>query len=508
MSDTNPTQIHPTGEATGFIPTPGDKGKPITVIGTNSIRAGFDATCLQQALNARSAPGVTDLVLNPDAHAGYGAPVGCVLTSPTHVYPGPVGVDIKCSMSFLQLDLPEDELKDKTVRRALIDAIVERTPTGAGRGQRSARKARKVGEELGFLVATEGASPAVCRALGIPQEWAERCEDAAHVGHDDTKDALATRLDQLMKAGRFHNFAEKISQLGSYGGGNHFGECEIVRLADNDRAKRAGEVFGLRDKCAGFLSHCGSRGFGHMLASGQFHALQQKFAAWDIPLPGQDKELVYAPLGTPEADAYLDDMALGANFATVNHLLINALVLEAFQEVIPGVKGSLVYFISHNIARRELLPDGRGGFAGEGWVHRKGATRAFPAGHPSLKDTPFATTGHPILLPGNPTAGSVIMVADAGAEKSAYSVNHGAGRAMGRKMADRTLDQKTVDDEFVANDILTNCRQYPKDEAPAAYKDFDAVLDSVKSAGLATKVARLKARFVIKDSDASLKGAA
>src|SRR6185503_17667630 len=158
MSTTNPTQIHATGEATGFIPAPGGKGKPITVIGTNSIRAGFDATCLQQALNARSAPGVTDLVLNPDAHAGYGAPVGCVLTSATHVYPGPVGVDIKCSMSFLQLDLPEDELLDKPVRRALIDAILERTPTGAGRGQRSARKARKVGEELGFMVATEGAS--------------------------------------------------------------------------------------------------------------------------------------------------------------------------------------------------------------------------------------------------------------------------------------------------------------------------------------------------------------
>jgi tRNA-splicing ligase RtcB len=505
---TNPTQIHVTGEATGFIPAPADQGKPITVIGTNSIRAGFDATCLQQALNARSAPGVTDLVLNPDAHAGYGAPVGCVLTSATHVYPGPVGVDIKCSMSFLQLDLPGDALKDKPVRRALIDAIVERTPTGAGRGQRSARKARKVGEELGFLVATEGASATVCRAVGIPPEWAAHCEDAAHVGHDDTKDSLTTRLDQLIKAGRFHNFAEKISQLGSYGGGNHFGECEIVRLADDPRAREAAAVFGLRDQCAGFLSHCGSRGFGHALASGQFRALQQKFATWDIPLPGDDKELVYAPLGTPEANAYLDDLALGANFATVNHLLINALVLEAFQEVIPGVKGSLVYFISHNIARRELLADGHGGFAGEGWVHRKGATRAFPAGHPALRETPFATTGHPILLPGNPTAGSVIMVADSGAEKSAYSVNHGAGRAMGRKAADRALDQKTVDDEFIANDILTNCRQYPKDEAPAAYKNFDAVLGSVKAAGLATEVARLQARFVIKDSDASLKGAA
>jgi len=135
------------------------------------------------------------------------------------------------------------------------------------------------------------------------------------------------------------------------------------------------------------------------------------------------------------------------------------LVFEAFEELIPGVKGSLVYFISHNIARKELLPDGRGGFVGEGWVHRKGATRAFPAGHPSLKETLFAETGHPILLPGNPCAGSVIMVADPGAEKSAYSVNHGAGRCMGRKAADRALDQKTVDDEFTTNDILTNCRR-------------------------------------------------
>src|SRR5437868_9147813 len=199
MTDTNPTQIHPTGEATGFIPAPGDHGKPITVNGTNSIRAGFDATCLQQALNARSAPGATDLVLNPDAHAGYGAPVGCVLTSPTHIYPGPVGVDIKCSMSFLQLDLPADQVADRTVRRALIDAILERTPTGPGRGQRSARKARKVGEALGIKAVTDGASMEVCHALGIPIDWAERCEDAAHVGHDGSRGAVAARLDWLLR---------------------------------------------------------------------------------------------------------------------------------------------------------------------------------------------------------------------------------------------------------------------------------------------------------------------
>ena len=508
MTTENPIQVQATGEATGFIPAAGSKGKPITVIGTEPIRAGFDATCLQQAVNARSAPGVTDLVLNPDGHAGYVAPIGCVLVSPTHIYPGPVGVDIKCSMSFLQLDLPADQIQDKPLRRAIINAIMERTPTGPGRGQRSVKKARKVDAELGFVVATEGASPAVCSALGIPEDWPARCEDACHVGHDGTEEALALRLDQLRKTGRFSSFAEKITQLGSYGGGNHFGECEVVQVADKGRARAAAAVFGLRDGCIGFLSHCGSRGFGYALANGQFHVLQQKFALWDIPLPGNDRELVYAPLDTPEADAYLDDMALGGNFATVNHLLINALVLEAFQEVLPGVKGTLVYYISHNIARKELLPDGAGGFRGEGWVHRKGATRAFPAGHPALRDTLFASTGHPILLPGNPTAGSSIMVAEPGAVISCYSVNHGAGRARGRKAAIRELDQKTVDEEFVKSDILTNCRRYPRDEAPAAYKDFDAVLDSVKLAGLASEVARLKARFVIKDADESLKGAA
>jgi tRNA-splicing ligase RtcB len=277
--------------------------------------------------------------------------------------------------------------------------------------------------------------------------------------------------------------------------GNHFGECEVVHVEDNDRAQKVSERFGLKDGHVAFLSHCGSRGIGHNLASGQFKALQRHFEKWNIPLPGDDRELVYAPLGTPEADAYIDDMSLGANFATVNHLLINALVLEAFQEIIPGVKGKLVYFISHNIARKEVVNNHIS------WVHRKGATRAFPAGHHELKGTIYENTGHPILLPGNPQAGSAVMVADEGAAISCYSVNHGAGRTLGRKRAIRELDQATVNQSFEDADILSNCRNYPKDEAPAAYKDFDEVLRSVKSAGLATEVARLKARFVIKDGD-------
>lgn len=489
-------EMIPTGEATAILPTTGSSTKPITVIGTEAIRNTFDDMCLQQAINSRMAPGVTDLVLNPDAHCGYGAPVGCAMVSPTHVYPGPVGVDIKCSMSLLQLDLPADQIIDRPIRRAIINAICERTPTGAGRGQRHALKSRPVSEQLGLQVMVEGASEDVCNQLGIPAEWAERCEDSFHVGHDESRDALAIRMERHLEVGYFrHKFPGKMKQLGSYGGGNHFGECEVVELCDKERARKAADTFGLKDGHVAFLSHCGSRGIGHNLAMGQFKALQEKFARWDIPLPGRDRELVYAPLGTSEANDYLDDMALGANFATVNHLLINALILEAFQEVLPGVTGQLVYFISHNIARKEIVDNK------PSWVHRKGATRAFPAGHHALKGTLYEETGHPILLPGNPQAGSAVMVANEGAAISCYSVNHGAGRALGRKRAIRELDQATVDQSFEDADILSNCRSYPKDEAPAAYKDFDEVLRSVKSAGLASEVARLKARFVIKDGD-------
>jgi len=494
----------PTGEATAILPLPPHAHRPpVTVIGTEAIRRTFDEGCLKQTLNTAFAPGVTRVVLNPDAHLGYGTPVGCVMASPTHIYPGPVGVDIKCSMSLLSLDLDESAVTDRKTRRALIDAICARTPTGAGRGQRNVPSARHVDPILGAQAVVEGASREVCERLGIPPEWADRCEDSAHVGHDGTHDALRARLDLLHRDERAHErFPNKVSQFGSYGGGNHFGECEIVRVGDGDRARRVAETFGLRDGGVAFLSHCGSRGFGHDLASGQFKALERHFAQWNIPLPGGDRQLVHAPLGSPEANAYLDDMALGANFATVNHLLINALVLEAFREVFPGIDGRLVYFISHNIARPEPVIDQNGAATTHTeWVHRKGATRAFPAGHPSLVDTPFAETGHPILLPGNPQAGSAIMVADPGAALSCFSVNHGAGRAMGRKAAARALDQKQIDESFDAADILTNCRTYPIDEAPAAYKDFEEVLKSVKLAGLASEVARLDARFVIKDGD-------
>ncbi len=487
-------QLIPTGNP-AIAKLVSDSVPPITVIGTEAIRKTFDNKTLQQAINARNGAGVTDVIINPDAHCGYGAPIGCVMVSPSHVYPGPVGVDIKCSMSLLQFDLPAEEIIDKRVRRALIDAICDRTPTGPGAGQRSVRKGRKIPFSLAKQAVIEGASESVCEQFGIPLDWTERCEDAIHYGHDRSTDALARRLEKIVNEKYMRNFGEKMQQFGSYGGGNHFGECEIVHVLDTEKAKRCAETFGLKDGHVAFLSHCGSRGFGNVLATEQFNILRRKFKEWGTPFPGGDRDLVYAPIGSHEANDYLDDMALGANFSTVNHLLINVLVWEAFQEVFPGVKANFVYYISHNIARRENWNDQ------SVMVHRKGATRAFPAGHHALKGTPFESTGHPILLPGNPCGGSSVMVGEEGATISAYSINHGAGRALGRRNAAKTLNQKAVDREFEEDDILTNCRRYPLDEAPAAYKNFDEVKKSVIEAGLASEVASLKARFVIKDGD-------
>jgi tRNA-splicing ligase RtcB len=250
----------------------------------------------------------------------------------------------------------------------------------------------------------------------------------------------------------------------------------------------------LKDGCVAFLSHCGSRGLGHALATNQFRWLQTAFKKRGRSFPSGDRELVYAEYGTPDANNYLNDMSMGANFATVNHLLINAIVLAAFQKVLPGTRGELLYFISHNIVSREEH-DGV-----SQWVHRKGATRAFPAGHVGLAGTKFETTGHPILLPGNPRDGSSVMVALPGANLTAYSINHGAGRSMTRTAAKANLKADQVYQGLADADVVSNCRYYPIDEAPDAYKDFREVLRSVELAGLATEVARLQAKFVIKDA--------
>jgi tRNA-splicing ligase RtcB len=437
---------------------------------------------------AARSPGVSRFVLNPDAHWGYGVPIGSVLVSPTHIYPSPVGVDIKCSMSLLQTDVPEDEIVDPRVRRQLIREIESRLANG-----RKPARDQGVTEESGFDAAVHGGSKKVVKHFGIPQAWLDRCETAKHSVLNDAQDSLAIRMEKLIREKVITDFQGKCRQLGSYGGGNHFGECEVVRVVDSETARKTAASFGLRDGCVGFLSHCGSRGLGYALATNQFYQLKTAFKKKGLAYPNGDAQLVYAEYGSPEATEYLTDMSLGANFATVNHLLINSIVLQAFQKVLPGARGELVYFISHNIANREEL-DGQ-----YVWVHRKGATRALPSGHANLVGTPFEETGHPILLPGNPRDGSSIMVALPGASRTAFSINHGAGRCMSRTEAKKKLNAAAVQKSLDDFDVLSNSRHYPVDEAPDAYKNFADVFQSVEQAGLAQEVAKLQARFVIKE---------
>lgn len=479
------------GPAEWLLPIAGRK--PVILIANDAIMAGFDDGVFEQAVNTAEAPGVDEVIILPDSHVGYGVPVGSVIVSNTHVYPAPVGPDIGCGMSLLQTDLGDDAINDRGLRRALINAICERLPTGTG--SRQAPKARRIDQRLLEQAVTDGATPAVLCALGIPESWADRVE----CGVNGNENELYERLETL-RAMEGDRTIAKLCQAGSYGGGNHMGECESVSVIPGMEA--VATSFGLKHGCVGFLSHCGSRGFGFQLAKSHFSALEAHFKAWGIALPGGERELVHAPMGSPQADAYLLDMALGANFACINHLLINSYVLEAFQEVIPGVKGELVYHLFHNVLRSEFV-DGRKALVG-----RKGTTRAFGPRHHHLKGTRYYETGHPALLPGNPTAGSYVMVGAEGGSKTAFSLNHGAGRALGRKAAQRKLDQKTVNAEFDAADILYNTRNYPLDESPAAYKDFEQVTDSVELAGLAKRVAHLRARFVIKDGDQSPEGAA
>ena len=481
--------ISPTGDATGIIEL-GDSCSPIQVIGTDAIRETFGASCINQAIAAAMAPGVSQFVLNPDGHYGHGVPVGSVLVSPDHIYPGPVGVDIKCSMSLLQTNIPEEHISETKIRRQIIREIESKLASG-----KHAPKGRAVNEDSGFEAAIKGADRKLLDKLGIPPRWQDCCEQWQHLGVCRTSDGLGERLQKLLHQNTIRDFTGKCKQLGSYGGGNHFGECNVVRVVDSESSKKTASHFGLKDGCVAFLSHCGSRGLGHTLATNQFRWLQTAFKKRGRSFPSGDRELVFAEYGTPDANNYLNDMSMGANFATVNHLLINAIVLAAFQKVLPGTNGELLYFISHNIVTREEH-DGA-----SQWVHRKGATRAFPAGHPGLAGTKFETTGHPILLPGNPRDGSSVMVALPGASLTAYSINHGAGRSMTRTAAKANLKPELVYQGLAEADVISNCRYYPIDEAPDAYKDFREVLRSVELAGLATEVARLQAKFVIKDAN-------
>jgi tRNA-splicing ligase RtcB len=238
-----------------------------------------------------------------------------------------------------------------------------------------------------------------------------------------------------------------MDQLGSLGGGNHFIELQ--------RSEMAGTLF--------VQVHTGSRGFGHGLATNYF-----ELARAERPEAFADIDLGYFTPASRHYKDYLNAVAAGGNYAILNRLIIFEQVAEAFREVF-GTDLELIYEISHNLVQQERHPD-----FGDVLVHRKGATRAFPAGHPSLAGTFWETTGHPVLIPGSNKDFSYILRPLAGAVKSGFSVNHGAGRKLSRSQASRTLSQRQIDDEYAAAGILVNTDgRVPLDEAGPAYKSSE-----------------------------------
>jgi tRNA-splicing ligase RtcB len=251
-----------------------------------------------------------------------------------------------------------------------------------------------------------------------------------------------------------------IDQLGSLGGGNHFIELQ--------RAEETGKLY--------VQVHTGSRGFGHGLATNYFARAKD-----EGPELAADIDLAYFTPDSPLHAEYRSAVAAGANFAIVNRLLIFRSIREAFRKVFKA-ELELVYEISHNLVQPETHPE-----FGEVWVHRKGATRALPAGHPLLAGSAWESTGHPVLIPGSNRDYSYILRPAEGAVKSAFSVNHGAGRRLSRGQATRELDQQKIDEQYARDHILVNLDgRVPLDEAGPCYKSSREVIEAVESAGLAT----------------------
>ncbi|HEY0078847.1 MAG TPA: RtcB family protein [Pyrinomonadaceae bacterium] len=256
-----------------------------------------------------------------------------------------------------------------------------------------------------------------------------------------------------------------LNQLGSLGGGNHFIELQ--------RSEQTGTLF--------LQVHTGSRGFGHGLATNYFELARE-----ERPHDITDIDLGYFTPESRHYRDYLNAVAAGGNYAILNRLVIFEQIAEAFREVF-GKELELIYEISHNLVQKEWNAE-----FGEVWVHRKGATRAFPAGHPGLKGTHWEETGHPVLIPGSNKDWSYILRPLAGAANSGFSVNHGAGRRLSRGAATRTLSQRAIDDEYKAAGILVNADgRVPLDEAAPAYKSAEEVVRAVVGAGLAEVEHRL-----------------
>jgi len=436
---------------------------------------------LEQLVNTATLPGVVRHVLAmPDMHQGYGFPIGGVVATALPdgvISPGGVGYDINCGVRLLASHLRVEQVAPHL--DDLASALYANCPSGVGKGGPVKLKPGELDE-----VMEKGAGWAVRRGYGTEADLERTEENGCLPGADAAKVSARAR-------DRGQN------QVGTLGAGNHFIEVDRVEhVVDEALARR----IGLSPGQVVVQIHCGSRGLGHQVCTDYVNLFQKAVRKYHYELP--DRELVCAPLSSPEGRDYLAAMTSAANYAFANRQVLAFHIRRSFEQVLAGKVKNFglyqIYDIAHNMAKIEThVVDGR---KRELCVHRKGATRAFGPGSEVLPEI-YRDIGQPVLVPGSMGTSSWVLVGTEGAMAQTFgSTCHGAGRTMSRHQAKRSVHGAALREELEAGGIHVRAGSLGglAEEAPAAYKDVDRVVDVVHGAGLAKRVARLTPLAVIK----------
>ncbi len=475
----NTSQLHQdTPYRWTLAPGKDEQRAPVVLYASRGLLEGMDDKVLEQALNVARLPGIVGASMTmPDAHWGYGFPIGGVAAFDAEqggiVSAGGVGFDISCGIRCLRTNLTGEELAPRA--RELADTLFRRIPAGVG----EEGALRLSMSELDEMLAG-GAAWAVARGFGSAGDL-EFIEE-----HGTMRGAVPAYVSDLAKR-RQHG------EMGTLGSGNHYLEVQVVeRIFDAAAAK----AFGLREGQVVVSIHCGSRGLGHQIGTEFLVSMAKAAAAAGIHLP--DRELACAPIRSEIGQRYLGAMRAGINCALANRQILTHLARESFAEVLPQSRLETLYDVSHNTCKAEThVVEGR---KRELYVHRKGATRAFGPGHPEVP-APYRAVGQPVIIGGSMGTGSYILCGTAESEQAAFSsASHGAGRSMSRHQALKQWSGRQLVDELAARGILIRTRSMrgAAEEAPGAYKDVDDVAEATEKAGLARRVALVRPKVCVK----------
>ena len=459
-----------------------DMQVPVRIFATRRLlEAIMNDRSLEQAVNSATLPGlVGHVVVMPDMHQGYGFPIGGVAATryPEGVIsPGGIGYDINCGVRLLASHIEYEAAQEYLDK--LATALNHYCPSGVGKKGHLRLSAAELDR-----VCIKGSQWAMKEGYANEADVRRTEEKGRLEGADPTKVSKRAK-----ERGR--------SQVGTLGAGNHFIEVDLV---DQVFDVRAAQVMGLVEGNLAVQIHCGSRGFGHQICSDYVKELQGAVRRYGISLP--DRELVCAPMNSPEGQNYLAAMRCAANYAFANRQVLAYYARKAFEETLAGKVDNWhlfqVYDIAHNMGKIETHI-----VAGERvkvCVHRKGATRAFGPGFEGLPEE-YRTIGQPVLVPGSMGTASWVLVGTEGSmERSFGSSCHGAGRVMSRSKAKKTVWGEDLRKELQASGIQVRAGSMAglAEEAPLAYKDVDEVVDTVSGAAIARKVARLVPVAVVK----------